>query len=213
MDLIALLISALSLFVAVGSGMWAVVASGAAKRDSQKAIQDAYAANQLSAESNTIARTSQGIAVEANEISEEALSVARRADLRESDTSNVHWEGDWERPGLYKLTNRGDDDARNVRIILTVDEEEVRASEEMVPGGGSLTIECPQARQRFREEQADYARKLHAAKRAGPIYVSMPSTLEYSLHVIRERVDWVSEQGKPGSHDKEYRLSSLGDFD
>lgn len=217
MDEWSLVVAVLSLLVAVGSGIWAVTTSRSAQRESKEASELAKTANQLSTESNTIARGSQGIAVEANQISEEALAVARRSDLRESDTSDVHWEGDWVEPGLYKLTNRGNDEARAVRIVFTVDEEVVRVNEESVPGGGSVTIDCPEARHCFAGELREYRRQVRAynAPSSHPFGINtaiLPTGLEFGYHRIRERIDWVSEQGKPGVHDQRSGPGYLGDL-
>lgn len=212
MDVWSLVIAGLSLLVAVASGIWAVSASRSAQRESKEAIKQAKAANELSAESNTIARGSHGVAVKANEISEEALSVARRADLRESDTSNVHWEGDWIGPGVYGITNLGDDEARDVRIILTIDEEVVRVSEELVPGGGSVAIECPEAGRTFARELRD-SKKTTSTSWTPYGNSAIHDPFKYRTHSISERIDWISEQGKPGVHDEHFNMCTLGDID
>lgn len=217
MDAWSLVVAVLSLLVAAGTGIWAVATSRSAQRESREAHQMAETANQLSTESNTLARGSQGIAVEANQISEKALSVARRADLRESDTSDVHWEGNWIEPGLYKLTNRGNDEARDVRIVLTVDDEVLRVSEESVPGGGSVTIDCPEARHCFAGELREYRRQKRAYNTPsshpyGFNTAPYPMGLEFGHHRIRERIDWVSKQGKPDVHDQRSGPGYLGDL-
>lgn len=215
MDLIALLIAALSLLVSFASVVWAVHATQGSNKSAQNAIDKAEAANQLSAEANVIAENSKSIAVDSRKIGEEALAVARRTELRESDTSNIHWEGDWKEPGTYVLTNKGDDEALNVRIILTVDQEEVRCAEESIPGGGSVEIECPQARSTYLREVREYRTKKRAYEQGGRMsqFMMPPNTLEYTHHYIGERIDWISRTGKPGVHDEGYSLSSLGDFD
>lgn len=214
-ELLAILVSGLSLLVASIGVVWAIFTARAAQRDSQDAIEQANTANNLSAESNVIARDSKGIAIESKEVSEEALKISRRADLRESDTSDVHWKGDWENPGTYKITNRGHDKALNVRVVLTVDEEVVRITEKEVPGGGSITIDCPEALDTFRGELRDYRQSVARYKRALGMerYTMQPTTIEYTWHHIHERIDWVSEQGKPSFHDERQGLGTLGDFD
>ncbi|WIV44505.1 hypothetical protein [Glutamicibacter nicotianae] len=215
MDLIALLIAALSLLVSFASVVWAVHATKGSNKSAQDAIDKAEAANQLSAEANVIAEDSKSIAVDSRKIGEEALAVARRTELRESDTSNIHWEGDWKEPGTYVITNKGDDEALNVRIILTVDEVEIRCSEESIPGGGCVEIDCPQAKNTYFRELSEYRSKKRAYEQGGGMsqFMMPPNTLEYTHHFIGERIDWVSRAGKPGVHDQSYGLSSLGDFD
>lgn len=215
MDLIALLIAALSLFVSFASVVWAVHATRGSNKSAQKAIDKAEAANQLSAEANVIAEDSRSIAVDSRKIGEEALAVAHRTELRESDTSNIHWEGAWKEPGIYVLTNKGDDEAVNVRIILTVDQEEVRCAEESIPGGGSVEIKCPQAREAYLRELRDYKSKKRAYEQGGGMsrFMMPPNTFEYGQHYIGERVDWVSKANRPGVHDQSFGLSMLGDFD
>lgn len=215
MDLLVLLVSALALLVATVGVAWSISTARAAQRDSKVAIEQANTANALSTESNVIASDSKSIAIKSKEISEEALTISRRADLRESDTSDVHWKGDWENPGSYKITNHGNDKALRVRIVLTVDEEVVRIAEEEVPGGCSVTVDCPEALTAFRSELRDYQEKFNRARNATGIerYVLQPTTINYTMHRIHRRIDWVSEQGKPGVHDETVRLATLGDFD
>lgn len=215
MDLIALLIAALSLLVSFASVVWAVHATRGSNKSAQDAIDKAETANQLSAEANVIAEDSKSIAVDSRKIGEEALAVARRTELRESDTSNIHWEGDWKEPGTYVITNKGDDEALNVRIILTVDEEEIRFTQESIPGGGCVEIECPQARTAYFRELREYRSKKRAFEQGGGMrnFMMPVNAFEYSSHYIGERINWVSSTGKPGVHDESYSLSSLGDFD
>ncbi|MGV2950860.1 hypothetical protein ACNPM8_01590 [Glutamicibacter sp. AGC46] len=214
MELTSLLISALSLLIALSSAIWAISASRSADKQAKEAGQKADTANQLSADSNVIAEDSKRIAIESRQIGEEALTLARATEARESDTSNVHWESDWKEPGTCTITNRGDDEAFNVRIVLTVDDEEIRKTVESIPGGGSVQIECPKARATYLREVRDFRTKerLHEVERSRGFFTSLgPDTSQYRYHFHRERIDWVSQSGKPGFYDDEY-TNSLGDF-
>lgn len=209
------MISALSLLIALASAIWAVNASRGADKQAKEAGQKADTANQLSADANLIAEDSKRIAIKSREIGEEALALARVTEARESDTSNIHWETEWKEPGICTITNRGDDEAFKVRIVLTVDDEEVRETVESIPGGGSIQVECPEARATyFREVSAHQAeiRRYERESRRGFSFVPWPNALEYIHHPHRERIDWVSQSGKPGFHDEQY-TTSLGDFD
>ncbi|MGP9489651.1 hypothetical protein ACT3UD_16995 [Glutamicibacter sp. 287] len=214
MELTALLISALSLLIALASAIWAVSASRGANKHAKKASEKSDTANQLSAKANSIAQDSKRIAVDSRKIGEEALTLARRTEARESDTSNIHWEFDWEQPGTYTVTNRGDDEALDVRIIVDIDGEEVRKTVKSIPGGGSVQIECPQARATYLREVREYrAKKRDYAIRSRLGFSLPPDTLAYSYHFTHERIDWVSQSGKPGVHDKQYPVGLLGEFD
>ncbi|MGP5381601.1 hypothetical protein ACTXL8_05375 [Glutamicibacter arilaitensis] len=217
MELTSLLISALSLLIALSSAIWAISASKGADKHAKKAGKKADTANQLSAEANFIAEDSKRIAIESREIGEEALTIARRTESRESDTSNIHWESYWQEPGIYAFTNRGDDEAFNVRIILTIDDVEIRRVYESVPGGGSVQIECPQARatyldevRTFEEEKRAYARRQNRSPYG--LAGIEPMSIQFGYHSYRERIDWETGTGKPGHHDVEDRMS-LGEFD
>lgn len=217
MELTSLLISSLSLLIALSSAIWAVSASRGADKHAKKAGEKADTANQLSADANLIAEDSKRIAIESREIGEEALTIARRTESRERDTSNIHWESYWQEPGIYTFTNRGDDEAFNVRIILTIDDVEIRKAVESVPGGGSVQIECPQARatyldevRAFEEEKRAYARRQDRSPYG--LAGLPPMAIQYRYHWFRERIDWETGTGKPGNHDVEDRMS-LGDFD
>lgn len=217
MELTSLLISALSLLIALSSAIWAISASKGADKHAKKAGEKADTANQLSADANVIAEDSKRIAIQSREVGEEALKIARRTESRESDTSNIHWESYWQEPGVYTFTNRGDDEALNVRIILTIDDVEIREVVESVPGGSSIQIECPQARatylgevRAFEEEKRAYALR----QRRSPYGLAglEPMSIQYGYHWFRERIDWETGTGKPGHHDVEDRMS-LGEFD
>ncbi|MGP9782579.1 hypothetical protein ACT3UQ_08975 [Glutamicibacter sp. AOP12-B1-11] len=216
MDTIALLISALSLGVAFAAVIFAVCSSRSSDKLAQKAIEKANTANQLSTDANIIAEDSKRIAIDSREIGKEALTVAQRADLRQSDTSNIHWECDWEEPGIYVITNRGDDEARDVRIILTVDEEKIRSDHKTIPGGSNVKIECPQARATYLREIRAHRAKIRDYQ-TNPLrnrmYISEPTTFEYQLHSIHERIDWSTQAGNARVHDESYPMGYLGDFD
>lgn len=216
MDLIALLIAALSLLVSFASVVWAVHATRGSNKSAQDAIDKAETANQLSAEANVIAEDSKSIAVDSRKIGEEALAVAQRSELRQSDTSNIHWECDWEEPGIYLITNRGDDEALDVRIILTVDEEKIRSDHESIPGGSSVKIECPQARATYLQEVRAHRAKIRdyqSNPMRNRMYIPEPTTFEYQFHSIHERIDWSTQAGNARFHDEGYPMGYLGDFD
>ncbi len=115
---------------------------------------------------------------------------------------------------MYAITNRGDDEALNVRVILTVDKEEVRVRTESVAPGGTIEIECPKAFTTFREELAKYeaeVREYEISVRAIP-FTMEPQIYSYATHYIHERIDWVTHTGKSDVHDVEHRLATLGNF-
>lgn len=216
MDTLALLLSALSLGVAFAATLFAVHSSRSAGKLAQKAIEKADTANQLSTDANVIAEDSKRIAIDSRVIGEEALAVAQRSDLRQSDTSNIHWECDWEEPGVYLVSNRGDDEARDVRIILTVDEEKIRSDHKTIPGGGSVKIECPQAKATYMREIRAYRAKVREYQ-TNPLRnrfpIPEPTPFEYQFHSIHERIDWVTQADNSRVHDESYSMSYLGNFD
>lgn len=214
MDGLAFLISGLSFLVALGSLGWAIWSGSLSKKLAEDANKKADTANQLSADANNIAKDSQRIAEESGTVGQKALTIAQRTELRQRDTSNIHWEGDWKQPGIYTLVNLGDDEAFNVRIILTVGEEVVRVREDSIPGGGTVDIECPQAAKTYRRElNAWQAEKLKNERmRQAGYYFAASLEIQQNFHFISERVDWVTESGKPDTHYVEDRLTTLGDF-
>lgn len=188
------------------------------------AFNSARAANTLSRASNAkadganaLAREANELSVAANDLSHEANTIAKRSEVRDTDRNDVAWDGDWTAPGVYRMTNKGRDDAYEVRAVIVVDEMEGVASAEHVEPGAFIDVEVPGAREAFEAEM----RKLGAARLADQqsagtmFHTSEVERMRMSLyyHRINERVVWKSPAGKHDSHTDEHRLSTLGDID
>ncbi|ASN38853.1 hypothetical protein CGQ24_07400 [Arthrobacter sp. 7749] len=148
-------------------------------------------------------------ASEASKTGEEALGIAKRTEIRSTEISNIHWEGHWAAIGVYCIVNKGDDDAHNVRAVVTVDDEEVRGSLPLVPGkGGKMLLSFPQASKTWVLERREYRQwKRDSEDNSMGFALAMPPQ---SYHSIRERMDWVTDGGAPGSYEELLRLADIG---
>lgn len=149
---------------------------------------------------------------EAGRASADALEIARRTESRATEVSNIHWEGYWAGRGVYRLVNKGDDDAHNVRAVVTVDDEEIRGAEALVAAaGGELELRFPQANLQWQQDRAEYRQWERDSGRTGPYGIPLSSSIApMFFHTIRERVDWVTESGAPGKYEKFWKLADIG---
>ena len=148
----------------------------------------------------------------ASQTGEEALKIAKRTEVRATETSNIHWEGHWADIGVYCLVNNGDDDAHHVKAVVTVDDEVVRAGSTLVSGGGGqLRMEFPQAAQQYRRDRAEYQRWERDSGRSGPM--GLPGAIPIPpqvFHSLPERVDGLTGRGAPGSYEDTRNMASIG---
>lgn len=191
-------------------GIAAFNQSKASNKLAEKAHQVAERGEQLSTKANDLATESNGIAVDARQLAEEANTLSKRAEFRETELHDVQWEGDWEEPGTYVLTNTGEHEAFDVTATVEVDGEKQKIWVASVGEGGRLTFAFPGARQEFAQEVAKKRRReLEAARSQWGI---AGSGFEEYCHTITERVLWKTQLGNPRTHDSTNNLAALGDF-
>ena len=99
-------------FAGLGIAFWA-------KYDSKKSNDIARDSRQLATESNAIAIDARDVAAEANEIS-------LRTEQRDTESNRVAWSYTWPQPGVCEITNTGTDNALDVEVFVTADDENVR---------------------------------------------------------------------------------------
>jgi hypothetical protein len=168
-------------------------------------------ANQESGKSNDLAHEANRIAVAANELAQEANNLFHHQERRGVESHDVHWDGEWISPGIYHLRNDGTHAAYEVRVTVTVDEEQVRAESARVDGGGHLTLDFPQARRQYVLERQD-SEEERSSSYAFPSLV-IPALPSLNFHSIEERAYWKTELGTPKEHVISHNLASLGEFD
>jgi len=172
-------------------------------RIAESSKQKAEAANQLSAESNTIAREANRIAVDANQLAEDANTTARLRKARDEERNDVFWDGDWERPGRYVLTNTGQDEAHHVIAVVTVQDVQRTVERELVRGTEPIAFEFAEARDEFLRDKAERARRRQESRWPSPI-----DSIPCSFFVV-EHVTWRTELGIPRTHHEEHRMSYM----
>lgn len=162
---------------------------------------------------NTTAGEAMDSANEASATGREALDVAKRTEARSTESSNVHWTGDWADVGIYRMVNMGDDDAHDVRLILTIDGVDARSSTSLVGGkGGYIEVEVPKSvRDRYLSEKREYQKWKREYERQSPYgYPFRNPSAPQHWHHIRQRVDWTTKSGSPDSHDEIRPTTCIG---
>ncbi|MFD9551729.1 hypothetical protein ACFWBG_30480 [Nocardia salmonicida] len=185
-----------SLLVAV----WALVYARQSRDISNGAKQLSSTANDLSVASNRIAEEARDLATEANEY-------AHRSEQRETERHDVDWEMDWERPGRYLVTNGGEDSAYDVKVTVTIDDEEARGSAATLGPGESVALDFPHAAQEFVREVQEWNQRPTGYPYVGP---SMIETSRY-FHTQTYRILWSTQQGSP-REDSQHGFTPLGDW-
>ncbi|MFC9555541.1 hypothetical protein ACFTWF_32420 [Rhodococcus sp. NPDC056960] len=192
-------------------GILALKQSKASNKLAEDARDIAQRGEQLGTEANGLARESNSIAVDARQLAEEANTISKRGELRETERHDVHWEGDWVAPGRYALTNMGDDEAFDVRAVVTVDGEQAESRANSVPGrGGQLLFELPRAAQELRREIRERRARMRTPD---PYGIDHAASLNAHIHTFTERVVWKSALGQQHVHEPKHSLGTLGDLD
>lgn len=187
------------------TGLVALYYAHSAKRGGEQTTKLATDANDLAKGSNSIALDARRIAMEANEFS-------HRAEQRDTERHDVHWDGDWVEPGLYRLVKHGDDAAHNVKATVTYEGETVTHTAAVVSDNEDW-IDF-----KFASAVADFRRQVE--KRARPatpppfgITALQSNWQSMDFHSITERVEWTTARGKPMLHAPDaYNLASFDEF-
>ncbi|WP_329142717.1 hypothetical protein OG275_00045 [Streptomyces niveus] len=79
----------------------------AAKNLSDQANALSREANQESVTSNALAHEANRIATNANQLAQQANDLFHHQERRGVESHDVHWDGEWVRPGVYRLRNDG----------------------------------------------------------------------------------------------------------
>lgn len=163
------------------------------------AVIYAHEANAKSDASNEIAEAARSLARDAN-------AIAARAEARETERHDVRWTGDWVGFGVYRVMKRGEDEARNVSISVTVDDEERTAAAEVVDGDGRyFDLVFPRAAAAQQRYAAEWERSKKRAAEGSYITGSSGPTIR--MHSVVEHIQWVTARGNPKTHNDESRHS------
>lgn len=103
-------------------------------------------------------------AASSDKAAQESLTIAKRAEERETEVHFVDWSGWWEEAGVFFLLNTGEDVAHDVKLVLYIDQEPYTHYEPSVDGGQPLVFEVPQARQLWEEGRDELAAKIRQRK-------------------------------------------------
>ncbi|WP_432127682.1 hypothetical protein [Streptomyces sp. bgisy082] len=147
----------------------------------------------------------------ANELAREANDLFHQQERRGIESHDVHWDGEWISPGVYRLRNDGTHTAHEVRVTVIVDEEQMRAESARVDAGDHLALEFPQARIQYHRERR--GREEAEEQRRSNQFPHIPAALPPDYHYIAEQVYWRTELGTPKEHASSHHLAGLGDFD
>ena len=178
----------------IGALVYAHIANANAKK-SGKAADDS---KQLAEQANDLARESNTIATDARQLAEEANEFSRRGEARETERHDVHWGGDWDRPGVYALTKLGDDEAHAVTATVVYDGERVTQRADIITDNGhQLIFEFPTAVRDFRDEVRDHRRR----READTTGLGLGSTWGMNVHRVDHRVEWTTPNGNPRLHE------------
>ncbi|NUW04308.1 hypothetical protein [Streptomyces sp. CAI 127] len=179
----------------------------AAKNLSDQANALSREANQESATSNELAHEANRIALGANRLAREANDLFHQQERRVVESHDVHWDGQWVQPGVYRLLNDGTHTAYDVSATVVVDNEQKRVTIPQLAGGEHFTLDFPQARLTYRVERRRQEEEQQRRSR-----YSLPPVIP-SFHYIEERVYWKTELDTPKEHITSHNMSGLGNFD
>lgn len=213
---------------------------------SERATEVAERMEKLAQEANDFARraltTGEGakdaadkandIARAANVLAKEANDLFKQQDERETERHDVRWEGEFVRPGVYRLTNMGEHTAHRVVAKVIYDDEEQRVEAAEVPGKTALEFELAEAENEFRKRQAKILgihtkhrqREREQQERAAsmpflvvPLVVGTEALEQMEIGDLRrdgvwvkEYVQWETVRGNPKTHDGDVKHDYLG---
>lgn len=172
------------------------------------AMKAAKAANKTGDEALIVGKQALSKADRANDLSVEANTLAHRTEARETELHDVHWQGNWIDVGVYQMVNMGEDTAYNVRCTIIADGDEVGTlPREVVHGAQVIDFEMSRAGYFYAQDLA----ALESAREASQKFaIPVPFRIANPNHSIRERVHWVTAQGKPMSHDATFDVTWNG---
>ncbi|GAA1457628.1 hypothetical protein NE857_21450 [Nocardiopsis exhalans] len=212
--------------IARGSNTLAEKANGIAERMetlaqeandfARRALTAGEGANEIAVEANQIARG-------ANDLAKEANDLFKKQDERAIERHDVRWEGEFVRPGVYRLMNKGEHTAYDVKATVSFEGEEVRREVAQVPGGESVEFAVPSAEEAYtkarkaidklraeRKEMEEAARERGGIGYAGPAtfdrYQTRQTRIESiqmsaSTHTVSEVVHWETERHSPREYE------------
>lgn len=209
--------------IGAATGIIAVAYAHVAKTAAEKANEIAGDSKTLAGEANTLARESNTLAADARRLAEEANTYSHRAEARETEGHDVHWDGEWERPGIYVLTKRGDDEAHNVKATVTCEGEEVTVTaDQITEDGSSLEFDFPlvaagfQAEARARMAKRDRERRQREREPYGelllPLSAGISSWQSPDMHFLSQRVTWMTSLDAPKIHTDDRVLTTFDEF-
>ncbi|MFB6429170.1 hypothetical protein ACFCXC_35695 [Streptomyces microflavus] len=181
----------------------------AAKDLSDQANALSREANQESVTSNELAHEANRIALGANRLAQEANDLFHQQERRVVEIHDVRWDGDWVRPGVYRLRNDGTHTAYDVSATVTVDDEQKRVTGARIGGGEYLTFEFPVARRQYAIEERERQERQEQAR--SPRFP--PRVVPMNFHYIENRVYWKTELGNPKEQIYSHNMSGLGNFE
>lgn len=187
--IIAVVIAAISAAVAV----WAKVDSGIANGIARDAVTKAERANEISAESNTISLAGNDIAVAANVLAEKTHAATLASGELQKERNDVVWKGSWVQYGILQLSNVGQDQALNVRAVVTLEGHERIQTADAV--GDPLVFDFEHL---AHKREADVLEEKDRRGRSYPVYSFQPPDLGISMFF---RVTWHSELDRPCSQE------------
>lgn len=181
------------------------------------ALVYAHKANTKSNKSNTLATEANDLATEANDLAKgsntialDARKIALHAEARETETHDVYWEGDWQQPGIYVLTKRGNDGANDVKATVSTrgGSSEPVTAECVRDDGDTLVFEFPTVRAEFEHEDAQRSRMRHISRNTPGGFVQPPLRLWF----VDEHITWTTNLGTPKRHDETDKRTNLDAF-
>lgn len=212
-DVAGLIVGGIGSIAGIVALVYAHIANSNAKAanlNADESTRIAKDSNALAVEANDLSKQSNNIALGARELAQEANDIRRRGEAREIERHDVHWDGDWDEPGIYVLTKLGSDEARDVTATVVYDGERlIRTADLMVGDNRRLVFEFPTAARDFREEVRQRQRQQDMTDPHG-----LGTSLSWGLnpHGVVERVEWSTRQGNPKLYESEATLSTFEHF-
>lgn len=212
-DIAGLIVGGIGSIAGVVALVYAHIANAnakAANRNAKESTRIANDSNALAVKANDLSKQSNNIALGARELAQEANDIRRRGEARETERHDVHWDGDWEEPGVYVLTKLGSDEARDLTATVVYDGERMTQTADLMVGDDRrLVFQFPTAARDFRDEVRERQRQQDTADP-----YSLRSAMSWGLkpHWVVERVEWSTRQGNPKLHEGEASLSTFDHF-
>lgn len=192
------------------AGVIALVYAHIANNNAKRSTRIAEDSRDLAVEANDLARESNTIALGASKAARKANDISARAEARETERHDVHWEGDWQRPGIYVLTKLGADEACYIKATVTYDDERVtKTVETIVKDGHRLDFRFHTATADFDAEVIERQQQLRSSDPHG---IGVASMWGRHPHRVTERVEWTTAQGTPKLHQQDSLLTVFDGF-